>query len=160
MVAAWMYYRRPCNLPFRWRLPRTKGNREKGVHRPQAGNVKLWTIICWAKYNACQMNWSSTSKDPAAPPPKTLQRKVVCECVCVQVCLYFSLPSPHPLTHVHSDTNARSNYHQFNCLKKKREDQRQHKKKDSTLSAGPHDAPRLFMEKKQQQLNVLFSLSW
>ena len=119
MVAAWMYYRRPCNLPLRWRLPRTKrGGERKGVHRPQAGNVKLWTIICWAKYNACQMNWSSTLRNPAAPPSKMLQRKVVCEyvCVCVCVCacvcssmllcLYFPLPPslPPPLTLSHTCT--------------------------------------------------------
>lgn len=65
-----MCYRRPCNLPLRWRLPRReKGERGKGVQRPQAGNVKLWTIICWAKYNGCQMNWSSTSRSQQYPPP-------------------------------------------------------------------------------------------
>ena len=123
MVAAWMYYRRPCNLPLRWRLPRTKrGGVRKGDHRPQAGNVKLWTIICWAKYNACQMNWSSTLRNPAAPPSKMLQRKVVCEYVCVRVCVSVHVcvqaccsvsislfppppPSlPHPLTHMYTQT--------------------------------------------------------
>lgn len=100
---------------------RERKGREKGVHRPQAGNVKLWTIICWAKYNACQMNWSSTSKNPAAPPPKCYREKVVCEYECVFKHVALSLflsPSPSlSPSHVHSDTNARPNYHLSNCLK-------------------------------------------
>lgn len=51
------------------------------VDGSQAGKVKLWTIICCAKYNACQMNWiSNLQKNPttlAAARAKATEEKVV-----------------------------------------------------------------------------------
>lgn len=127
MVAAWMYYRRPCNLPLRWRLPRTKGEREKGSTDHKLG---MWNCgQLFAEQNTMPARWTGAQPPkPSSSPIKMLQRKVVCEyvwvrvCVCMLLCLYFSLPPPlsPSHTHVHSDTNAWSNYHQSNCLEKKK----------------------------------------
>lgn len=89
---------------------RERKRREKGLHRPQAGNVKLWTIICWAKYNACQMNWSSTSKTQQHPDQNATEKSSVWICARASVCacmllsLSFSLPLFHPLTHMYTQT--------------------------------------------------------
>lgn len=87
--------------------------RQKGVHRPQAGNVKLWTIICWAKYNACQMNWSTTPKTQQLPHQNTTEKSSVWRrvCVCAQPCcsvlVSLSLPSfSHTQTLMHYQITA------------------------------------------------------
>lgn len=111
---------------------RERKGREKGVHRPQAGNVKLWTIICWAKYNACQMNWSSTSKPQQLPHQNATEKSSVW--ICVRMCVFMHVapsqfPTPSPLSHTHvpSATIAWSNYQQSNYFKNDRKSKKRRK---------------------------------
>ena len=118
MVAAWMYYRRPCNLPLRWRLPRTKGGREERGPQTTSWECEIVDNYLLSKIQCLPDELELNLQKPQQLPQQNATEKSsvwICVCMCVHVCVQAccSVSISLPLltrSHVHSDTNERLNY--------------------------------------------------
>lgn len=130
----------------------------KGIGRKGSADHKLGMWNCgqlFAEQNTMPARWTGAQPPrPSSSPTKMLQRKVVCEyvCVCSSMSLFLPpLPSPsHTRTLRHKRTIELPPVQLF-----KKEARGQATKGENTLSAEPHDAPRLY----ENDINMFSFLS-